>query len=71
MDAKTPALPVNSPSESPPGDGWRADAAAGVQKSLPEVYGSVAVPLGGHWWRKLLAFAGPGLMVSVLSLIHI
>ena len=22
-------------------------------------------PLGGHWWRRLLAFAGPGYLVSV------
>jgi manganese transport protein len=26
---------------------------------------SVAVPRGGHWWFRLLAFLGPGYMVSV------
>lgn len=26
---------------------------------------SVAVPTGGHWWYRLLAFLGPGYMVSV------
>lgn len=26
---------------------------------------SVAVPSGGHWWFRLLAFLGPGYMVSV------
>jgi len=26
---------------------------------------SVAVPQGGHWWFRLLAFLGPGYMVSV------
>lgn len=26
---------------------------------------SVAVPHGGHWWFRLLAFLGPGYMVSV------
>ena len=26
---------------------------------------SVAVPVAGVWWRRLLAFAGPGFMVSV------
>jgi len=45
--------------------GWRADAGAGVQLSLPEVNGTIAVPMGGHWARRLLAFAGPGYMVSV------
>jgi manganese transport protein len=33
--------------------------------SLPEVFASVRVPATGSFWRKLLAFAGPGLMVSV------
>ncbi len=66
MDAKTPVLPADPASEPlPDGSGWRADATADIQKSLPEVHGSVAVPLGGHWWRKLLAFAGPGYLVSV------
>jgi manganese transport protein len=32
--------------------------------SLPEVYRSISVPRG-HWWRKLLAFVGPGYLVSV------
>jgi len=29
------------------------------------VNGTVAVPTGGHWVRRLLAFAGPGYLVSV------
>lgn len=33
--------------------------------SLPEVNGTIAVPSGGHWLRRLLAFAGPGYLVSV------
>ena len=45
--------------------GWRADAAAGVQRSLPEVNATIAVPFGGHWARRLLAFLGPGYLVSV------
>ncbi|MES2194116.1 MAG: Nramp family divalent metal transporter [Pseudomonadota bacterium] len=65
MDAKSPVLPSDPPQKLPAEPGWRADAAAGVQKSLPEVHGSVPVPLGGHWWRKLLAFAGPGYLISV------
>lgn len=30
-----------------------------------EVQGSVCVPSGVSWWRRLLAFCGPGLLVSV------
>ncbi|MBC8111588.1 MAG: Nramp family divalent metal transporter [Verrucomicrobia bacterium] len=33
--------------------------------SLPEVFGSIPVPQGVGFWRKLLAFTGPGLMVAV------
>ncbi|HBS62537.1 MAG TPA: divalent metal cation transporter [Stenotrophomonas sp.] len=40
-------------------------AAAGHSPSLGEMNASVAVPSGGHWWFRLLAFLGPGYMVSV------
>ena len=33
--------------------------------SLPEVFSSIKVPMNGSFWRKLLAFSGPGLMVAV------
>ncbi len=33
--------------------------------SLPEVHRSIAVPEGTSFWRKLLAYAGPGYLVSV------
>ena len=33
--------------------------------SLPEVFSSIHVPITGSFWRKMLAFVGPGLMVSV------
>ena len=42
--------------------GWRR---ARALPSLPEVHGSVQVPHSGSFWRKLLAFVGPGLMISV------
>src|SRR3954465_1282872 len=42
--------------------GWRQPR---VALSLPESHGSVAVPLGAGFWRKLLAFSGPGFMVAV------
>jgi manganese transport protein len=33
--------------------------------SLPEVHGSILVPENAGFWRKLLAFAGPGYLVAV------
>jgi manganese transport protein len=42
--------------------GWRV-AASSV--SLPEVHRSVAVPKGATLFRKLLAFSGPGYLISV------
>lgn len=41
---------------------WRRDKSS---NSLSEVYSSVKVPQNGSFWRKYLAFAGPGLMVAV------
>ena len=35
------------------------------QPSLPEVYRSIKVPNTKSFWRKLLAFVGPGYLVSV------
>src|SRR6476646_1849242 len=43
-------------------NGWRQPVST---KSLPESYASVPVPQGVSFWRKLLAFTGPGLMVAV------
>src|SRR5439155_11818846 len=42
--------------------GWRLPVAS---LSLPEVHGSIAVPVGAGFWRKMLAFAGPGYLVAV------
>src|ERR1700704_540161 len=42
--------------------GWRLPS---VSLSLPEVHGSIAVPTGAGFWRKMLAFAGPGFLVAV------
>jgi len=36
-----------------------------IGKSLPEVHGSVAIPVTAGFWRKMLAFAGPAFLVSV------
>ncbi len=42
--------------------GWRYPRA---RPSLPESHGAVRVPRGVSFWRKALAFAGPGYMVAV------
>ena len=36
-----------------------------MAKSLPEVHGTIAVPHGAGFFRKMLAFAGPGYLVAV------
>ena len=41
---------------------WRQDLGT---KSLPEVHESIVVPKTMSFWRKLLAFSGPGFLVSV------
>jgi manganese transport protein len=39
--------------------------AAEMMRSLPEVHGSIRVPEGAGFWRRLFAFAGPGWLVAV------
>ena len=50
------------PTEPRPADGWRS---ASPSPSLPEVNASVAVPKHFGFWRKMLAFSGPGYLVAV------
>jgi len=45
-----------------PDVGWRRRAG---QVSLAEVHRSVVVPVTASFWRKLLAFSGPGFLVAV------
>jgi manganese transport protein len=45
---------------SAPEPGWRHPR---LTPSLVEVYRTV--PVGGSWWKKALAFAGPGYLVAV------
>jgi manganese transport protein len=57
-----PATPSsNAPERAAPGRGWRR---ARLTPSLEEAYRSVSVE-GRSWWRKLLAYAGPGYLVAV------
>ncbi len=48
--------------EPEPAGRWRR--AAG-EASLPEVHRSVLVPKTASFWRKLLAFSGPGFLIAV------
>jgi manganese transport protein len=43
-------------------DGWKNERKV---PSLPEVFSSVPVPSTASFWKKMLAFSGPGLMVAV------
>src|SRR6188472_3590308 len=58
-----PALPTAGAVDPYAGlDGWRQ---ASSSVSLPEAHGTIPVPDGGSFWRKLFAFAGPGYLVAV------
>ncbi len=46
----------------PASSGWHS---ANNSPSLPEAHGSIAVPKHFGFWRKLLAFSGPGYLVAV------
>ncbi|SDU06152.1 manganese transport protein [Verrucomicrobium sp. GAS474] len=47
---------------APAGAGWNHPRTA---LSLPEVHGTVPVPQTRSFWKKLLAFVGPGFVVAV------
>ena len=51
--------PIEAPETS---SGWRREQQT---PSLPEVNASIAVPKSFGFWRKLLAFSGPGYLVAV------
>src|SRR3979409_1283259 len=68
MDALSPKITSDpSAARAPRGvlgaSGWHSGGDARL--SLSEVNASIPIPIGGHWFRRLLAFAGPGYMVSV------
>ena len=57
----TPRIDLTPRPGPPPEPGWRH---ARVAPSLAEVYRSVPIP-ARSWWRRALAFAGPGYLVAV------
>jgi len=56
MATPRPNIPITGPEP-----GWRRPR---LTPSLAEVYRTVPIHAGG-WWRKALAFAGPGYLVAV------
>jgi manganese transport protein len=46
------------------GRGWRTPVGE-ADASLSEVHGSIPVPRNGWWLKRLIAFSGPGYLVSV------
>src|SRR6266576_2182708 len=56
------SISISTETSPPPGRGWRLPNS---HLSLPEVHGSIAIPVGAGFWRKLFAFAGPGYLVAV------
>src|SRR6202045_1520495 len=67
MDARAPDLPPDSPPEAAPGaplagSGWRGERG---EPSLAGMFATVPTARQGPFWRKLLAFLGPGYLVAV------
>ena len=67
MDARSPDFRPESSVPATPDVGSAASAWRGVQgaPSLAEAFASVQTVKGGSFWRKLLAFLGPGYLVAV------
>src|ERR1700757_3792158 len=67
MDVKSPEMkPESAPdllsSVAPNGRGWRGERG---EPSLSDMFATVRTAEGGSFWRKLLAFLGPGYLVAV------
>jgi manganese transport protein len=54
--------PPGAPADAVRPGGWRSTAAA---PSLGEAHRTITVPTDAGFWRKLLAFSGPGYLVAV------
>src|SRR6202162_1800252 len=67
MDARSPDLPADSAPKVPPTTlpeqaGWRGERGT---PSLADMFATVRTAKKGPFWRKLLAFLGPGYLVAV------
>src|SRR6266571_1993212 len=58
----TQQLKAAEPSERLPSDGWHRPVS---RPSLPEVFRTIPVPRSASFWRRFLAFFGPGYLVAV------
>lgn len=56
INQKSVATPITDPQTAAP---------AATVPSLPEVYRTIKIPRGGPGWKRMLAFLGPGYLVSV------
>ena len=65
MDAQSPDLPPHPPSLAGSPLGTPAWRGARGEPSLADMYGTVETARQGPFWRKLLAFFGPGYLVAV------
>jgi len=55
-------MPKPAPNPSDKDLAWRREIA---EVSLPEAHRSILVPANASFWKKLLAFSGPGFLVAV------
>src|SRR5258708_32833806 len=66
MDARAPGIHADPLPEAAPGPapapGWRGERG---EPSLAGMFASVQTAKQGSFWRKLLAFLGPGYLVAV------
>src|SRR5438067_4766626 len=53
--------PTDIAADAGPAAAWKRPSS----RSLPEVHGTVPIPLTGGPWKKMMAFAGPGFLVAV------
>ncbi len=60
--ANESASPAAAESTAPAAPSWRR---VGTLPSLPEVHRTIPIAPGASWFRKVLAFAGPGYLVAV------
>jgi manganese transport protein len=61
-DLSLPSVPGSAHGPSREAPGWRSSRG---EASLSDVFGSVPIAQGGSFWRKLLAFLGPGYLIAV------
>jgi manganese transport protein len=59
--AATDKVAMEREPDAAPDESWGPPS----RLSLPEVHGTIPIPVTGGFWRNMLAFAGPGYLVAV------